>query len=830
MNKPPDWRLDNLYEATLNNNKNDIDIPKQLPLLAVRDVVIFTDMILPLFIGRDISVAAMEAAQEKDKLVVIAAQKDQGKDEPGPDDIHQVGTVAMIMRQLRLPDGRLKVLVQGLAKARLTGVISRSPYIKVSLETMPELPPPEPSIELEALMRNVREQSQKILSLKEVLTDEVVSILDNIEDPGRLADLVTSNLRVKVEVAQKVLETVDPMVRLKLVNDFLGQELKVATMQAKLDSEAREEMDRSQREYYLREQLRAIKRELGEESARDDEIADYREKIKKARLPKEVSTEANKQLVRMEWTHPDAAESSLIHNYLDWILDLPWSVSTRDHLDLIEAKKVLDADHYNLEKVKDRILEYLAVRKLHKKQKGPIICFVGPPGVGKTSLGQSIAKAMGRSFVRFSLGGMRDEAEIRGHRRTYIGALPGRIIQGLKTAGSNNPVFMLDEVDKIGADFRGDPASALLEVLDPEQNNAFSDHYLNLPFDLSRVMFITTANLLDPIPQALEDRMEVIHLSGYTAEEKVEIAKLHLIPRLVTNHGLTKEQLTFTDTALKKIIASYTLEAGLRGLDKKLAAICRKVARKVAEEKPGPYRITPASLNKYLGPPEILPEPERAEGQIGVATGLAWTEFGGELMYIEVRTMPGKGNLTLTGQLGDVMKESAQAALAYARSQAADLGLRPDFYEDIDIHIHVPAGAVPKEGPSAGVSLMAALISALTDRPVPKDLAMTGEITLRGQIMPIGGLKEKSLTALRAGIKKVIIPRQNLKDLEEIPPQIRHKMEFLDVDNIDQFLKIVFGAVKPVIKRRPIRARLRPAAPRGHRNPAKNRRSPEATA
>jgi len=830
VNKPPDWRLDNLYEATLNNNKNDIDIPKQLPLLAVRDVVIFTDMILPLFIGRDISVAAMEAAQEKDKLVVIAAQKDQGKDEPGPDDIHQVGTVAMIMRQLRLPDGRLKVLVQGLAKARLTGVISRSPYIKVSLETMPELPPPEPSIELEALMRNVREQSQKILSLKEVLTDEVVSILDNIEDPGRLADLVTSNLRVKVEVAQKVLETVDPMVRLKLVNDFLGQELKVATMQAKLDSEAREEMDRSQREYYLREQLRAIKRELGEESARDDEIADYREKIKKARLPKEVSTEANKQLVRMEWTHPDAAESSLIHNYLDWILDLPWSVSTRDHLDLIEAKKVLDADHYNLEKVKDRILEYLAVRKLHKKQKGPIICFVGPPGVGKTSLGQSIAKAMGRSFVRFSLGGMRDEAEIRGHRRTYIGALPGRIIQGLKTAGSNNPVFMLDEVDKIGADFRGDPASALLEVLDPEQNNAFSDHYLNLPFDLSRVMFITTANLLDPIPQALEDRMEVIHLSGYTAEEKVEIAKLHLIPRLVTNHGLTKEQLTFTDTALKKIIASYTLEAGLRGLDKKLAAICRKVARKVAEEKPGPYRITPASLNKYLGPPEILPEPERAEGQIGVATGLAWTEFGGELMYIEVRTMPGKGNLTLTGQLGDVMKESAQAALAYARSQAADLGLRPDFYEDIDIHIHVPAGAVPKEGPSAGVSLMAALISALTDRPVPKDLAMTGEITLRGQIMPIGGLKEKSLTALRAGIKKVIIPRQNLKDLEEIPPQIRHKMEFLDVDNIDQFLKIVFGAVKPVIKRRPIRARLRPAAPRGHRNPAKNRRSPEATA
>ncbi len=811
------------------NNKNDIDIPAQLPLLAVRDVVIFTDMILPLFIGRDISVAAVEAAQEGDKLVVISAQKDQAKDEPGPEDIHQVGTVAMIMRQLRMPDGRLKVLVQGLAKARILGVVARDPYIRVNIETLPEMPAPETSVELEALMRNVREQSQKILQLRDVLSDEVVSILDNIDDPGRLADLVTSNLRVKVETAQKVLEAVDHMERLRLVNDFLGQELKVATMQAKLDSEAREEMDKSQREYYLREQLRAIKRELGEESAKDDEIGEYRDKIKKARLPKEVSTEAIKQLARMEWTHPDAAESSLIRTYLDWILDLPWSVSTRDHLDLVEAKKVLDADHYNLEKIKDRILEYLAVRKLHKKQKGPIICFVGPPGVGKTSLGQSIARAMGRKFVRFSLGGMRDEAEIRGHRRTYIGALPGRIIQGLKTAGSNNPVFMLDEVDKIGADFRGDPASALLEVLDPEQNNAFSDHYLNLPFDLSKVMFITTANLLDPIPQALEDRMEVIQLSGYTAEEKVEIAKRHLIPRLIADHGLTREQLAFTDTALTKIISSYTQEAGLRGLDKKLAAVCRKVARKVAEGRPGPYRITPASLPKYLGPPEILPEPERAEGQVGVATGLAWTEFGGELMYIEVRTMPGKGCLTLTGQLGEVMKESAQTAVAYARSRASDLGLSPDFYEDIDIHIHVPAGAVPKEGPSAGVSLMAALISALTDRPVPKDVAMTGEITLRGQVMPIGGLKEKSLAALRAGIKKVIIPRQNLKDLEDIPPQIRSKMEFIDVNDIDQFLTTVFGSEKPMVKRRASR-RIRPAAPRARRGPGKTRRPQDGPA
>ena len=803
----------------MNNHRNDIAIPSQLPLLMVRDVVIFTDMILPLFIGRDVSIAAVEAAQESDKLVLICAQRDQSREEPGPEDVHQVGTVAMIMRQLKMPDGRLKVLVQGLAKARILSVASRPFYFRVNIEQLPELPPPAPSIELEAMMRNVKEQSQKILSLKEVLSDEVISILDNIDDPGRLADLVISNLRAKVDVAQKVLETSDPLIRLKLVNDFLGQELQVATMQAKLDSEAREEMDKSQREYYLREQLRAIKRELGEESVRDDEIGEYRDKIKKARLPKEVSAEAIRQLARMEWTHPDAAESSLIRTYLDWILDLPWSVSTRDHLDLVEAKKILDADHYNLEKVKDRILEYLAVRKLHKKQKGPIICFVGPPGVGKTSLGQSIARAMGRKFVRFSLGGMRDEAEIRGHRRTYIGALPGRIIQGLKTAGANNPVFMLDEVDKIGADFRGDPASALLEVLDPEQNNAFSDHYLNLPFDLSKVMFITTANLLDPIPQALEDRMEVIHLSGYTAEEKVEIAKRHLIPRLIADHGLSREQLAFSDAAISKIITSYTQEAGLRGLDKKLAAVCRKVARKVAEDKPGPYRITPTSVSKYLGPPEILPEPERDANQVGVATGLAWTEFGGELMYIEVRTMPGKGNLTLTGQLGEVMKESAQAAVAYARSRAADLGLDQDFYEDIDIHIHVPAGAVPKEGPSAGVSLTAALISALTDRPVPKDMAMTGEITLRGQIMPIGGLKEKSLAALRAGIKKVIIPKQNLKDLEDIPQQIRHKMEFIDVNDIDQFLRVVFGSDRPVIRKKAKRARPRPAAPRTHRPP-----------
>lgn len=578
----------------------DLNFPDELPLLAVRDVVIFTDMIMPLFVGRDISVAAVEAAQSQSRLLFIVAQKDQAKELPEPDDLYQVGTLAMIMRHLKIPDGRLKVLVHGLAKARIVDIHQKEPYYLARLERLPEFEAPESTVELEALMRNVREQSQKILSLKGVLSDEVVSILDHVEDPGRLADLVASNLRLKLEEAQKIMETLEPMARLTMVNDLLNKELKVTAIQVKLDSEAREEMDNSQKEYYLREQLRAIKRELGEEVGKDDEAAEYRDKIKKARLPQEAEAEALKQLSRLEIMHSDSAETALIRTYLDWLVELPWAVSTKDRLDLIEAKRVLDADHYNLTRVKDRILEYLAVRKLNKKQKGPILCFLGPPGVGKTSLGQSIARAMGRKFTRLSLGGVRDEAEIRGHRRTYIGALPGRIIQNLKTAGAHNPVFMLDEVDKVGADFRGDPSSALLEVLDPEQNHAFSDHYLNLPFDLSKVMFIATANLLDPIPQALEDRMEVIHLSGYTEEEKLAIAKRYLMPRMLQNHGLKKGQLVFTDQAVTKIISQYTQEAGVRSLEKRLAAIGRKVARKVAEGRPGPYRILLARLAERI--------------------------------------------------------------------------------------------------------------------------------------------------------------------------------------------------------------------------------------
>jgi ATP-dependent Lon protease len=772
--------------------RNELDIADELPALAVRDVVIFTDMILPLFIGRDISMGAVEAALAGSKQLFITAQKSQRQDEPATDDLYKVGSVAQILRQARLPDGRLKILVQGLAKARITKVLATEPYIQVALEILEESPPPEETLELEALKRNVREKSQKIMTLREILSEEAMSLLESLEDPGRLADMVISNLQVKVADAQRVLETFDPLTRLIIVNDLLTQEHKVAVMQAKLDSETRDELDRSQKEYYLREQMRAIKKELGDDVSHEAETVEYRTRIKNAHLPKRVAPEVARQLSRLEMMHPDTAEAAIIRSYLDWIVDLPWSSSTRDKLDLREAKKVLDADHYNLKKVKDRILEYLAVMKLNRRQKGSIICFLGPPGVGKTSLGQSIARAMGRKFVRFSLGGLKDEAEIRGHRRTYIGALPGRIIQGLKTAGTNNPVFMLDEVDKIGSDFRGDPASALLEVLDPEQNANFSDHYLNLPFDLSNVMFITTANFLDSIPQALEDRMEVIYLSGYTAEEKVAIAKKHLLPRLIRDHGLAPNHLSVPDSTISQVIAGYTQEAGLRGLDRKLATICRKVARKVAEGQVGACRVTKAQLTRFLGPPEVLPEPERLEGQSGVATGLAWTESGGEIMYIEVRTMLGKGNLSLTGQLGEVMRESAQTVLAYIRAYALELGLTRDFFENQDIHVHVPAGSVPKEGPSAGVALITAILSALLDRPAPKNMAMTGEITLRGQVMAIGGLKEKALAALRAGIKRVIIPRQNNKDLEDLPPLLLKRVEFIQVDNIQQLLGVVF--------------------------------------
>lgn len=767
-----------------------LKIPETLPLLPVRDIVVFPYMILPLFIGREMSIKAVDEALAKDRLILLVAQKDISDEDPKPEGIYKIGTVAMIMRMLKLPDGRVKILVQGLTKAAIDEYVQTSPTYIVKLTKIKEPPIPDITLETEALMRAVKEQVGKIISMGKILSPDVILILDTINDPGRLADLVASNLGLKIEESQQVLEIADPLERLNKVNEFLNREVQLLTMQVKIQSVAREEMTKTQREYYLREQLRAIQSELGEIDEKAEEINDLKEKIKAAKMPEEVDKESNKQLKRLEQMHPDAAESGVIRTYIEWLAELPWSVSTQDNLDLKAAQKVLDEDHYDLEKVKERIVEYLGVRKLKEKMKGPILCFVGPPGVGKTSLGKSIARALGRKFIRISLGGMRDEAEIRGHRRTYVGALPGRIIQGIKQAGTNNPVFMLDEIDKVGADWRGDPSSALLEVLDPEQNFAFSDHYLNLPFDLSNVMFITTANLLDPIPPALMDRMEVISLSGYTEEEKVRIAKKYLIPRQVEENGLKMENMDITDDGLRKIISHYTREAGLRNLEREIASVCRKVARKIAEGQKGVTRITAANMHRFLGVPKRLPEAEQEKSQIGVATGLAWTEAGGEILYIETSILKGKGNLILTGHLGDVMKESAQAALSYARSKATEFNIPENFYEKNDIHIHVPAGAIPKDGPSAGVTMATSLLSALTKMPVSKDVAMTGEITLRGRVLPIGGLKEKALAALMAGIKTIIIPSRNKKDLEDIPKELRKKINFIFADHIDEILKV----------------------------------------
>ncbi len=774
--------------ANKEEEPQQIDIPSVLPLLAVRDVVVFPNMVLPLFVGRETSVLAIEAALAQDRLLFLAAQKDQAVENPDPEDIYSVGTVSIILRMLRLPDGRLKILVQGKAKALIQDFIQERPYFQVALEVIPEVTTEEISPQTEALMRNAREMSEKILTLKGILSPDLLAILDSIEAPGHLADLVAANLRLKIEESQSVLEEQDPIQSLIKVNDFLRKELEVSALQAKIQSQAREEMDRTQREYFLREQLRAIKKELGDMDEQGKEMEDYRLKISQARMPKAAEEEALKQLSRLEQMHPDAAEASIVRTYLDWLVELPWSKSTRDKLEVKEAKIILDADHYNLEKVKDRILEYLSVRKLNKKMKGPILCFVGPPGVGKTSLGQSIARALGRKFTRISLGGIRDEAEIRGHRRTYIGALPGRIIQGIKTSGSNNPVFILDEVDKVGMDFRGDPAAALLEVLDPEQNHSFSDHYLNIPFDLSRVMFITTGNLVDPIPSALRDRMEIIRLSGYTAEEKLEIVRRHLLPRQLTENGLKPEDLHLSPEVLKEVIVHYTKEAGLRNLEREIGSLCRKVARRLAEGEKGPFTITRGNLHRYLGPRRYLPEDEMEKDEVGVATGLAWTQVGGETLAVEASLMRGKGQLTLTGQLGEVMRESGQAALSYARSRAERLRLPPDFYEKLDIHIHVPSGATPKDGPSAGVTMACALISALTRIAVKRDVAMTGEITLRGKVLPIGGLKEKAIAALMAHMKKVIIPAANRKDLTEIPKNIKRRLKFVPVTHMDEVL------------------------------------------
>ena len=769
------------------------EIPEILPMMAVRDVVIFNYMIIPLFVGRPASVNAIQEALANDKLLLLVTQNDSTIDEPSAEDIYKVGMVCMIMRTLKLPDGRLKVLVQALHKARVLKVVQEVPFFTARIELFPEEKSAEVSVATEALMRTVREQTEKILSLKGVVSSELMVILNEIEEPGRLADLVVSNLRLKTAESQLVLETIDAVDRLKKVAEFLNKELEVSTMQAKIQSEAKEEMGKTQREYFLREQLQALKKELGDIDDKSEEIEELRVKIEKARMPSGVKKESLKQLKRLEMMHPDASEATIVRTYLDWMLDVPWRKSTKDLLDLKIAHQVLDEDHHGLDKVKERILEYLAVRKLNRATKGPILCFVGPPGVGKTSLGKSIARAMGRKFYRLSLGGMRDEAEIRGHRRTYIGAMPGRIIHGLKVVGSNNPVFMMDEIDKVGSDYRGDPSSALLEVLDPEQNFEFSDHYLNQPFDLSKVMFITTANMTDTIPGPLLDRMEVIRLSGYTLEEKMVIARRYLVPRQLKQNGIQEKQLQLDDETLSLMITNYTKEAGLRNLEREIGKVCRKVARRIAEGGKGPYAINKRTFGKYLGPPKYQPEAEiDVIDQPGLATGLAWTEVGGEILYVEVSLLKGKGGLLLTGQLGDVMKESAQAAMTVCRSRLEKLGREENYFEQIDVHVHVPAGAIPKDGPSAGVTIVAALYSAMIGKKVRQDVAMTGEITLRGRVLPIGGLKEKALAALRAHITTVIIPEQNKTDLVEIPKVLRDQINFVPVKNVDQLLAKIF--------------------------------------
>jgi ATP-dependent Lon protease len=776
-----------------------IKVADVLPVLPLKDTVIFPYIILPLSVGRDKSVVAVDRALAENRVIMLVAQRDGAIENPGEADLYTIGTAAVIMRMLKLPDGRIRILVQGLTRARVAHVSQIDPYLQAKIERIEE-PPVERSLEVEALVRSVKESLDRAVALGKGISPEVMVIATNLEDAGRLADLAASNLDLKLEEAQGILETVDPIARLRKVSELLAREIQVLTMQQEISSQARGEMDKSQRDYFLRQQLKAIQQELGEGEELAEEIAGYRKAAADKGLSDEGKEELERQIRRLERSHPESAETQIIRTYLDWLTALPWQTLSEDNLDLDHAKEVLDEDHYDLEKIKERILEYLAVRKLKKDTRGPILCFVGPPGVGKTSLGRSIARALGRQFVRISLGGVRDEAEVRGHRRTYVGALPGRIVQGIRQAGMSNPVFVLDEIDKIGADFRGDPSSALLEVLDPEQNWSFVDHYLGLSYDLSRVLFIATANLLEPIQPAFLDRMEVIRLSGYTEEEKLRIARQHLIPKQVRENGLPPEAIEFAEDGVREVISGYTKEAGLRNLERELAAICRKVAVRVARGETAPMVVDRAKVEEFLGPRKHFSEELLDRDRVGVATGLAWTAVGGDLLFIEVVAVPGKGQLLLTGQLGDVMKESAQAALSYARNYAGMHGagartagpheLPPDFFAKHDIHVHVPAGSIPKDGPSAGITIGSAILSVLTNRPVNRRVAMTGEITLRGDVLPIGGLKEKVLAARLAGVHTVIVPRLNRRDLSEVPESIRKDLSFHFVDHMDEVLQI----------------------------------------
>ncbi len=776
-----------------NYEGDNIELKDHLPLLPIRDIVVYPFMILPFFVGRESSIQAVDHALTKsDRLILLSSQKDMKAEAPAPDEIFEIGTIAMIMRMRKLPDGRIKILVQGLSKARITEFTQQAPYFMCKLMKVEDVKLEENHVAANALMRNIREQLEKVINMGKVLSPDILMILEDIKDPGRLADLVASNLNLHVVEAQTILEILDPMERLHRINDILARELEILAMQNKIKSTAKEEITKNQKEYFLREQIKAIKSELGDEGTKEteDEFTEIREKIKKAKMSEEAEKESTKQLARLEKMHPDSSEASILRSYLEWMCDLPWSKSSEEHIDLDMALKILNEDHFDLYKVKERILEYLAVRQLKGTgMKGPILCFSGPPGVGKTSLGKSIAKACGREFVRISLGGVKDEAEIRGHRRTYVGAMPGRFIQALKQAKTNNPVILLDEVDKLGGDFKGDPSSALLEVLDPEQNMNFRDHYMNVPFDLSNVMFIATSNVLDQIPAPLRDRMEIINLSGYTQEEKVAISKKYIIPKQMDENGITEKHITFTDEGVASVIKGYTAEAGLRNLERKIGAICRKVAMKIAKGEAELTHIMSETVFKLLGPPVYTKDDEKEADEVGVSTGLAWTSHGGEVLYIEATKMKGRG-LTLTGQLGDVMKESAQTAIGYIRSQAYELGIEDDVFEKHEMHIHLPAGATPKDGPSAGITLATTIVSLLTDTPVSREVAMTGEITLTGKVLPIGGLKEKALAAMRMNIKTIIIPWKNKKDLEDIPEEYRAKLNFIAVKTIDEVLDV----------------------------------------
>ncbi len=764
---------------------------QELPILPVKGTVLFPETIIPILVGKKGSLELIEQATSGEGIIGIAALKNQDAEPIEVSDILPVGTKAKIVKTVKLPDGNMNVILRGLCRIHLIEFVARTPFFRARVVEIEEETSDEP--EIRALEENLKNQAIRAIKLIPTIPDEISVMISSIDRPGYLADLIASNLNVSVPEKYEVLEAISLKERLEKVTILVNRKIEILELGNKIQSQVKGEIDKSQREYYLREQLKAIQRELGEKDDKSLETEELKERLAKKRLPDEVRKVAEKELDRLAKIPPQAAEYIVSRTYLDWILDLPWMEGTEDNLDIGTAEKVLEEDHYDLAKVKKRILEYLAVRKLKQDMKGPILCLVGPPGVGKTSLGRSIARAMGRKFVRISLGGIRDEAEIRGHRRTYVGSLPGRIIQGIKKAQSNNPIFMLDEIDKLGIDFRGDPSSALLEVLDPEQNFSFSDHYLEVPFDLSRVMFIATANLLEPIPPALKDRLEVLELPGYSADEKIHIAKKFLIPKQIHEHGLRSDQITIQEDSLQEIIHSYTREAGVRNLEREIATICRGVAREVVEGRQEPAVIAPDQLHKYLGPVRFFSEVAGRTMEPGVAIGLAWTPVGGDIIFVEAAKMKGKSNLTLTGKLGDVMKESAQAALGFIRSNAVELGIDEEMFEKVDIHIHVPSGAIPKDGPSAGITILTALTSLMTSIPVNPEIAMTGEITLRGTVLPVGGIKEKVLAALRAGIKQVILPEQNRKDLEDIPEHVKESLTFHFVNTTAEVLNLALG-------------------------------------